>query len=84
MDTLKALDELARLARQERPPAVDIGATVLQAVRARQPVRVLPLSLLAVASAAAAAVIVALAVNSWLHMTDPLTELFAPLQMGML
>ena len=53
MDPLDAIERLAEPARKEAAPETDVADEVLARIRARgTTVRVLPLSLLAVASAA--------------------------------
>jgi len=78
MDELKAMENLVRLARQERLPATDAASGAIERIRAGavRPVRVLPLSVLAAAAAVAAAVVMVLAIHAWTAPADPQTALF--------
>ncbi len=81
MDTLKAIDRLVQQANKETAPSVDVSGKVLSEIRmGGEAVRILPFTLFAGVSAAAAAVILFLAVNSWSYLTNPIMGLFAPLQ----
>lgn len=80
MDRLDAVEELARLARMEAAPATDVSSGVLARVRSRRPSRALPLTLVAAASLAAAAIVLFLAFSAGSSPADPMRELFAPLE----
>jgi len=86
MDELEAMENLVRRARQERPPATDAAAGALRRIRAGagRPVRILPLSLVAAASAVAAAVVLALAVQAWTASADPQAALFPMVEVASL
>ncbi|KPJ60983.1 MAG: hypothetical protein AMS15_06175 [Planctomycetes bacterium DG_23] len=84
MDTLKGLEELARQARMEEAPATNVSSRVLIRIMERRPSPILPLSLFAAASAAAAALVLFFGLSSWLSLSDPMRELFAPLEMVVL
>lgn len=81
MDTLKAIDKLVRLAREESGPRIDVSRRVIAEIESmRAPVRVMPFTIFAGASAAAAAVLAFVAVQAWQYMNNPVVNMFAPLQ----
>jgi len=81
MDTLEAIEKLVCQARMEAAPTVDVSFRVLQRIAMDQaPARILPFTLFAGLSAAAAVIVLFLAVNSWTYLTSPMMDLFAPLQ----
>lgn len=86
MDDLEAVENLVRRARQERPPATDAGAGTILRIRGRRgdPVRILPLSLVAAAAAVAAAVVLTLAVHAWNASADPQAALFPTVEVAAL
>ncbi len=82
MDTLEILARLARKAREEQTPVFGVADAVrlrIQATRP-QPVTLIPLELFGGLSAIAASVIVALAIQLWSYMSNPVMELLTPLQ----
>jgi len=81
MDELDAVEKLAELARLEDAPATDVSAGVMAEIRRTQPSPLLPLSLVAAASIAAAAIVLILALSGGSPAPDPMIELFAPLEM---
>lgn len=80
MDTLKAFDALARQARGEIPPRTHVLSGVFSGIRSHEESPVVELSIVALVSMAAAAVIIALAFAMGNGATEPLLELFSPLQ----
>lgn len=86
MNTLERFEHWAAKARRDAPPPLDVSAAVLQAICYRAPreeADALPLVLTAVLSVLAASVTIALALDSWLSLTDPLGGLFQPLTLVM-
>ena len=82
MSDLGRFEELARTARADRPPQVDVVNGVIRRVRAaRQRESVGPLWPLAVAVSAASAAAFVLAMQAWESARDPLTELFSSVGM---
>lgn len=76
-DETTIIRELAKLAREEPVPRVDVTADVMRAIRSEEP-RVSPIFVAAAAiSAAAAAVIAVFAVQAWSVWQDPVAQLFA-------
>ena len=84
MDELKAIEKLVARAQLERPAVENAADGILARMHHSPPARVTPLSVLAVASAVAATVALALGVYFWMASPDPLTELYAPVQVGSL
>jgi len=84
MDELEAIERLALKARQETPPVAGVGARVMARIGAPRRLGIVPLSLFAVVSAAAAAVVLAVGIYFYFKASDPMTQLFAPLEVGSL
>jgi len=84
MDILDAIKKLADAARDETVPETDVAAAVLQRVQEEREPVILPFGIFATASAAAAAVMLAVTAYSWAAWNDPLFALFAHLRMVML
>ena len=84
MDTLKGIEKLAQQARKETPPIFHVGDQVLLQISSQERLKVMPLSIFATISAVAASVTLSFALNAWLQITDPITQLFSPLQAGSL
>ena len=84
MDELEAIERLALKAREERPPVAGVGAGIMARVRAPRTVGIVPLSLFAVVSAIAASVALAVGMYFYFKASDPMTQLFAPLEVGSL
>ena len=80
MDTLKAFAALAHRARGETPPRTHVLRGVLSGIRSHEENPIVELSIVAVVSMAAAALIIALAFAMGNGATEPLLELFSPLQ----
>ena len=84
MNELDAFEKLARSARAERHPPVDVAGDVLGAIAAGRPEPSRSIFwATAAAASVAAAVVAALAVRTWLNWHDPLREIFSPLTMVM-
>lgn len=88
MDALEAIKKLAKLAEDEPAPETDVSESVLGQIRAERgrgeaPV-IAPFSVLAVGSAAAAAVVTAFTLHAWIAWNDPMVALFTQLRMVML
>ncbi|MHC4221918.1 MAG: hypothetical protein ACYST9_05810 [Planctomycetota bacterium] len=80
MDTLKAIEKLAQLARNEKTHVFDVSSQVLMRITETEPIRVVPLSVFAGLSAVAASIALFAAVKYWIYMSNPIMELFTPLQ----
>jgi len=84
MDELESIEQLVSRARDEAPQVGSISGRILARIRSSAPSRFVPLSVFAVVSAAAATIALALGAYFWLTASDPMTELYAPLQVGQL
>jgi len=84
MDELEAIEQLVTRARCEAPQVGSISGQIAARIRQTAPSRVIPLSVFAAVSAVAATIALALGAYFWLTASDPLTELYAPLQVGRL
>ncbi len=81
------IEPLARVARNEQAPAVDVRFGALQAIRKDRPRRARPLGIFAAVSAAAAILVLAIGVYTHSSATqgtavngDPIAELVTPVQ----
>jgi hypothetical protein len=84
MDELKAIEKLVGIAQQE-PAAVDsVADGILTRLHHCPPSRIAGLSAFAVVSAVAATIAMAIGAYVWMASPDPLIELYAPLQVGLL
>ena len=84
MDELEAIEKLIARARLETPAVNSISEGILTRMHHSPPPRIVPLSVFAVVSAVAATIAMAIGAYYWLASPDPLTELYAPLQVGLL
>jgi len=84
MDELTAIEELIARARRETPAVDSIADGILSRVHRRPPRRLTGLSVMAAVSAVAATIAMAIGAYIWFASPDPLTELYAPLQVGLL
>ncbi|MDP6545374.1 MAG: hypothetical protein QGH60_15420 [Phycisphaerae bacterium] len=84
MDELEAIEKLVARARQETPAANSIADGILTRLHHSPPSRIAGLSVFAVVSAVAATIAMAIGAYLWFASPDPLTELYAPLQVGLL
>jgi hypothetical protein len=84
MDELKAIEKLVARAQQESPAVNSIADGILSRVHHSPPPRIIPLSVFAAVSAVAATIALAIGAYFWMATPDPLTELYAPLQVGLL
>ena len=85
MDILKIIDKLVLRATNEVVPTVDVTGQVLWRLRAQgleQPVPIVPMSIVAGLSAVAASIIIFLAINAWLALSNPMMELYRPVQVA--
>jgi hypothetical protein len=82
MDVLESLARLAQRAREEPTPVFGVADKVRLRIRSESapPATLIPLELFGGLSAVAAAVIVALAVQLWSYMNNPVMELLTPLR----
>jgi hypothetical protein len=84
MDVLEGLNQLARRAREESTPVFGVSEAVrlriLSEGESPQSVTLIPLGLIGGLSALAASITVALAVQFWQYMNNPIVELVAPLR----
>ncbi|MHB1035750.1 MAG: hypothetical protein ACYC35_12875 [Pirellulales bacterium] len=85
MNELEAFRQLASQARDERVPAVNVTARVMDSLRLGQAEPAVGVSLwvFAVASLAAAAVVAVMAFQAWDAVGDPLAGLLQPLSVVM-
>lgn len=82
MDIIDAVKKMAQAARNETAPETDVADAVFVQIREREePVVVAPFWIMAGASAAAAAVVLAVSAFSWSAWNDPLIAMFAQLRM---
>ena len=82
MDTLKAIEKLAQMAKKEKIASYDISHKVIQQVRTTQQdtVSLWPFELFAGISAIAASIVAVFSIQAWRYIIDPLVQLFIPLQ----
>ena len=82
MDTLEAIEKLARQARQEETPVFGVADRILSQIRTEEEetFRFVVLKLIASVSAIAASVVTYLSVGALRSLTSPLMQFFAPLQ----
>lgn len=87
MDTLSRIEKLISRAQRETPPKVDVADRVLWRIRtasARPPVPIAPWGVFAGLSAVAASIIVFLAINAWMALSNPMMELYRPVMVASL
>jgi hypothetical protein len=75
------IDELARRARQEQPPPFDVTGLVLARIRGSRPQSYDPMAIMAGSSAAAAAIVLAYALQTWLALQDPISSMLASMNL---
>ena len=75
------LIRLARLARQEAPPAIRVSDRVVRRIPLGRPTVDVPLAVLAGASAAAAVIVLVYAAHAWSAWQDPITGLLFSMNM---
>ena len=84
MDALEGLAKLARRAREESTPVFGVSEAVrlriLSEGQSPQSITLIPLGLIGGLSALAASITVALAIQLWSYMNNPVMELLTPLQ----
>lgn len=79
MNEEQRLRQLARVARREAPPRVDVAGRVMARLRRREAdmaPNVRPLVWVAAGSAAVAVPLAIAGVNAWLHLSSPLLSVF--------
>ena len=84
MDELEAIEKLVARARQETPAVNSLADGILARMHHSPPPRIAELSVFAIASAVAATIAMAIGAYFWMASPNPLTELYAPLQVGLL
>jgi len=88
MDTLSRIEKLVARARHERVPGIDVADRVQwrirTAVAVQPPVPIAPWGVLAGLSAVAASIILFLAVNAWMALSNPMMELYRPVMVASL
>lgn len=86
MNDLQRFESLARRARGEKAPAVDVTAKVLGRIRQLETRREVDLPLVAVCglSLLAASILVATAIQLWAPLLDPMAGLFSSLNLVVL
>jgi hypothetical protein len=76
MEPLEAVEMLARAARRDAAPRVDVSAGVLRRIRrTREPAYLGPLSLLSLASAVTAVIVLVIGLHVWTVASDPMQAL---------
>ena len=82
MDTLKAIEKLAKHTQGEKTPSFDVTAKVLQQIRSEEAESVgfVAFELFASISAVAASVVGYFSIGALRSVTSPLMQFFAPLQ----
>jgi len=82
MDALDPLARLARKAREEQTPVFDVAEKVRLRIGIERPVpmTLIPLGVFGGLAALAASVTMALAIQLWSYMSNPVMELLTPLQ----
>jgi len=78
MDKLGRIEKLFERARLCGTPVFHVSDQVLAEIAERQSVRLMPLSIMAGISAAAAVIALFYAINSWMSLTWSLTDYFDP------
>ncbi|HEV56955.1 MAG TPA: hypothetical protein ENN87_05595 [Phycisphaerales bacterium] len=88
MDALNRIEKLIARARGERPPSIDVADRVLWRIRVATaspaPVPIAPWGVLAGLSAVAASIILFLAINAWMALSNPMMELYRPVMVASL
>ncbi len=82
MDTLKAIEKLAKQTQGEKTPSFDVTAKVLQQINSleEQKLGFIVFELFASISAVAASVVGYFSIGALRSVTSPLMQFFAPLQ----
>ena len=82
MDSLKAIEKLAKQTKGEKVPSFDVTAKVLQQIRSEeaQSVGLVAFELFASISAVAASVVGYFSIGALRSVTSPLMQFLAPLQ----
>jgi hypothetical protein len=81
MDTLEAIEKLAQMARTQKIPVFSVADEVLSQLRfGETPVSFVTFDMFAGVFAAAASILLCVGINAWLHVMNPLSQFFAPLQ----
>ncbi len=88
MDTMNTIDKLVQAAKQESPPAISVGASVMAHIKtfrySRPAIDVMPVSWVAGLSAVAASIILFLSFYALQAIQDPYMNFFAPIQVAWL
>lgn len=80
MDTLKKIERLFERARQADTPVFHVSDRVIADIRPPEVIPLMPLSVVAGLSAAAAVLFFFMAVNAWTTVNSPNLEMVASLQ----
>jgi len=82
MDALKIIEKLAKKARKETVPQLDVSQVVMHEINAlqHQGNGVLSFEFFAGISAVAASIITILSISAWQYIVNPLIQFIAPLQ----
>ena len=78
MDSLERIEKLLAQARLCETPVFHVSDRVMAEIAERQSVRLMPLSIMAGISAAAAVIAVFYAINSWMSLTWSVADYFDP------
>ena len=78
MDSLERIEKLFEQARRCETPVFQVSDQVMVEIAERQCVRLMPLSIMAGVSAAAAVIALFYAINSWMSLTWSVADYFDP------
>ena len=78
MDSLDRIEKLLEQARRWETPVFHVSDQVMAEIVERQGVRLMPLSIMAGVSAAAAVIALFYAINSWMSLTWSVADYFDP------
>lgn len=84
MDSLERIEKLFEQAQLAGTPVFHVSDRVLVEIAERQSVRLMPLSIMAGISAAAAVIALFYAINSWLSLTWSVADYFDPTVLNVL
>lgn len=79
MNPERLLKDLVARARQDQPPKTEVVDAVLTRIQAERPAQIDAMEIMAGASAAAAVIVLAYALQAWSALNDPMTSMLASL-----
>ena len=82
MDTLDGIEKLAKQAQNQKTPAFNVSNQVMNRIRCESTCTfsMAVFDFFAGISVATASIFAYIGINTWLYITNPITQLFAPLQ----